>query len=73
MSHIFSISYMACQTCQARVNCDSCQARLEEAVMQIEGVNGASLQMAQKQLIVDTEASQDLLADCLEDLGIFIN
>ena len=32
MTHSLSISYLACQTCHAKVHCDECEKRLEEAL-----------------------------------------
>ena len=71
MTHTFSISYMACQTCQSKIHCDECEKRLEEAMMRLSGVRGASLQMAKKELLIDADISKEDLADALEDLGIF--
>ena len=71
MTHTFSISYIACQTCQSKIHCDECEKRLEEAMMRLSGVRGASLQMAKKELLIDADISKEDLADALEDLGIF--
>jgi hypothetical protein len=48
MTYTFSISYIGCQTCQSKIHCDECEKRLEEAMMRLSGVKGASLQMAKK-------------------------
>jgi copper chaperone CopZ len=73
MPYTFSVIYMACQTCQSKIHCDECEARLEEAMMRLNGVRGASLQMARKELLIDAEQSEDDLLDALEDLGLFAN
>ena len=73
MTYTFPIIYMACQTCKSRMNCDNCESRLENAIMHINGIHAASVQMAKKELIIDTPLDEDQLADCLEDLGVFIN
>ncbi len=72
MTHSLSISYLACQTCHAKVHCDECEKRLEEALMRMQGVNGASIQMAAKQALIDGPIDIDTLEEALEDLGIFI-
>ena len=59
MPYTFSVTYMACQTCQSKINCDECEARREEAMMRLNGVRGASLQMAKKELLIDAEQSAD--------------
>lgn len=48
MTYTFPITYMACQTCKSRVNCDDCESCLESAMMRISGIHGASVQMAKK-------------------------
>lgn len=73
MTYIFPITYMACQTCKSRVNCDDCESCLESAMMRISGIHGASVQMAKKELLIDTALDEGQLADCLEDLGVFVN
>ena len=66
-----NITYIACQTCHAKINCGECEKQLEEALMRMQGVRGASIQMAQKQILVDAELDEDELLDCLEEIGIF--
>ncbi len=73
MTYTFPITYMACQTCQSRMGCDDCESCLERAMMRINGIHGASLQMAKKELLIDAELNEGQLADCLEDLGLFVN
>ena len=73
MTYIFPITYMACQTCKSRVYCDDCESCLESAMMRISGIHGASVQMAKKELLIDTALDEGQLADCLEDLGVFVN
>lgn len=72
MTHSVSITYLACQTCHAKIHCDECEKRLEEALMRMQGVNGASIQMAAKQALIDGPIDADTLEEVLEDLGIFI-
>ena len=72
MTYTFKISYISCQNCQAKVHCDECEKRLEEAIMRLSGVHGASLQIANKTLLVDGQMDEDTLVDALEDIGIFV-
>ena len=65
MTYTLPITYMACQTCKSRVNCDDCESCLESAMMRISGIHGASLQMAKKELLIDTALDEGQLADCL--------
>ena len=43
------------------------------AMMRISGIHGASVQMAKKELLIDTSLNVEQLADSLEDLGVFVN
>lgn len=71
MTHTYKISYIACQSCQSKVHCDECEKRLEEAIMRLSGVHGASVQLSRKTLLVDGQTDEDTLLDALEDIGIF--
>ena len=73
MTHNLSISYLACQTCHAKVHCDECEKRLAEALMRMQGINSASIQIAARQALIDGSIDADTLEEALEDLGIFIN
>ena len=64
--------YMGCQTCQARVHCEECEERLSQMLMRLEGINGAVVQMANKQLAIDGDLDSGTLEETLEDLGIFV-
>ena len=46
MTHTISITYIACQTCHAKIHCEECEKRLEEALMRVQGINGASVMKA---------------------------
>ena len=72
MTYTFKISYISCQTCHAKVHCDECEKRLEDAIMRLSGVHGASMQIANKTLLVDGQMDGDALVDALEDIGIFV-
>ena len=72
MTHRFPFFYMGCQTCQARVHCEECEERLSQMLMRLEGINGAVVQMANKQLAIDGDLDSGTLEGTLEDLGIFV-
>ena len=71
MTHSLSISYLACQTCHTKVHCDECEKRLEEALMRMQGVNAAVVQMAVKQVQMDSSLDMAALEEALEDVGLF--
>ena len=72
MTHRFPFFYMGFQTCQARVHCEECEERLSQMLMRLEGINGAVVQMANKQLAIDGDLDSGTLEETLEDLGIFV-
>ena len=73
MTESYDITYLPCQTCRERVNCDQCARLLEQALMRVEGVRGAAIQMATKQVFVDADMVENDLLDCFEDIGIFVD
>ena len=72
MTHLFSIAYLSCQTCHAKVHCDECEKRMEEALMRMQGIDRASVKMGPKQVQVEGGIDADTLEEVLEDLGIFL-
>ena len=71
MTYTIDISYIGCQSCQARVHCEECEDRLSQMLMRLEGVNGAVVQMAKKQLMIDAELDCGAMEEALEDVGLF--
>ena len=71
MLHTISIYYLPCQICHAKVNCKECEVRLEEALMRSQGVNAAVVQMAVKQVQMDSSLDMDALEEALENVGLF--
>lgn len=71
MTYTIGITYVGCQNCQARVHCEECEERLSQMLMRLEGVNGAVVQIANKQLMIDGDIDYDTLEEALENVGIF--
>lgn len=71
MTYTFSFSYLGCQTCQAHIHCKECGERLGGMLMGREGVKSVEMQMAEKQLTIETDMDRDTLEEAMEDLGIF--
>ncbi|MGM9640316.1 MAG: cation transporter [Faecousia sp.] len=72
MTHTWKISYIGCQTCQARVHCAECEKMLSEMLMRLEGIQAAVVEIAKKQLMVEVNIDCDLLEEAMEDIGIFV-
>ena len=73
MTFTYTFFYMGCQSGQARVHCEECEERLSQMLVRLEGVNGAVVQMANKQLAIDGDLDSGTLEEALEDLGIFVS
>ena len=73
MTENYRFTYLSCQTCRERVNCGQCASLLEQALMRMEGVRGATIQMATRQVFVDADMGESDLLDCFEDIGIFVD
>lgn len=71
MPYTFSATYMACQTCKSKIHCGECETRLEETMMRLNGVHGASLQMAKKELLIDAEQGEEDLMDARWRIWVF--
>lgn len=71
MTYTYSVTYLPCQICNARIHCDHCESQLEKSILRISGVHSASLNMATKSLLADITTDQDAFLDALEVLGLF--
>ena len=66
-----SVTYMSCQTCQAKIHCEECAKRLEEALQAVEGVHRVRVDMPKQLLEADAALSADDFAELLEEHGLF--
>lgn len=73
MKFSFSFTYTACQSCTQKINCEHCENILRENLLTVQDIFFVELQMAKKQLTINTSLDNDTLIDTLEDLGIFIS
>lgn len=70
MTKTYSFSYVGCRGCKAGSQCGQCETRLEEAIMGLDGITGAAVQMGAKQLTVDGSMGEDKLLTSFEHIGI---
>ncbi|MGM9553514.1 MAG: cation transporter [Faecousia sp.] len=73
MKFTIPFTYTACQGCTQKINCEHCENILREKLLTVQEIFFVELQMAKKQLTVNTSLDNDTLIDTLEDLGIFIS
>lgn len=71
MNHSYDISYLACQSCTAKIHCDACSATLRERLLGRPGVAAAEVDVSKRSLLISTSMDEDDLLDLLEDIGIF--
>lgn len=71
MKYNYTISYLPCQSCQAKVNCERCAQNIADGLKK-HGIDGAEINIPQNALCVETDADGDTLEEYLEDLGVFV-
>lgn len=70
----YTFTYLPCQSCTQRVNCEACQTQIREMLMRVRGIQQVDINIAKKSMNVDCEnMDADLIEDILEDAGIFID
>lgn len=74
MVYEFLASYIECQSCKERVHCDQCESMRVEALMRMEGITGAEVNLARKYVSVEVEGiSREDVESLLEDAGLFVD
>lgn len=73
MNHQVTFSYLACQTCQAKIHCDRCGEEVASSLMNMDGVERVEMNMKAKSLIVSGAVDVDDLEIKLEDLGLLVD
>lgn len=71
MQYTTSVTYLTCQTCQAKIHCDECGKRLEETLHAIDGIRRIVVDLPNQRLEADSTLSVDDFAELLEDYGLF--
>lgn len=72
MNFDFSVSYMDCQKCGERVNCDKCENKLTDKLLGMAEFDQVELNIANKRItgVAAVEDEDDIL-DALEEVGLF--
>ena len=69
----YTFTYLPCQSCTQRVNCEVCQTQIREMLMRVRGIQQVDINIAKKSMNVDCEnMDAGIIEDILEDAGIFI-
>lgn len=72
MNQRFTISYLTCQSCTAKIHCDDCAAELREKLLRHSDIHAVEIDIPARTLQLQAQSmNEDDLLDLLEDIGIF--
>ena len=71
MAYNYSVTYVKCQQCHAKIKCDQCDAECSQRILALPGVTGVQLNLMRKTLTVEGSIDEDDLLDELEEFGLF--
>lgn len=70
----YDFTYLPCQSCHAKVNCDQCEAKIGNILMRIEGVSSVEVCMPKKNVRIYCDCTDaDTIEDELEANGVFLD
>lgn len=68
----YAITYLACQSCTAKIHCEKCAAELTERLQKQRGVSDVQIDIPARRMFLQTDGLDEMdLLDMLEDAGIF--
>ena len=67
----YAFTYLACQSCTAKIHCEKCAAELQERFLKEDGVDAIAFDIPNKKLSVQARLDEMDLLDLLEEAGIF--
>lgn len=68
----YAITYLACQSCTAKIHCEKCAAELTERLQKQRGVSDVQIDIPARRMSLQTDGLDEMdLLDMLEDAGIF--
>ena len=67
----YAFTYLACQSCTAKIHCEKCAAELQERFLKEDGVDTIAFDIPNKKLSVQARLDEMDLLDLLEEVGIF--
>ena len=73
MTHQMTFTYLACQTCHAKIHCEHCGEEVSQSLLQMSGVDSVELNMITRRLSVSGSFDIDDLEIKLEDLGFLVD
>lgn len=71
-THLFT--YLACQSCVAKIHCEKCQGEIAEILLRQPGVTGAEVNIpARVMTITHDGADPDDIEDAMDAIGVFLS
>ena len=68
----YAITYLACQSCTAKIHCEKCAAELTERLQNQRGVSDVQIDIPARRMSLQADGLDEMdLLDMLEDAGIF--
>lgn len=68
----FTVTYIKCQSCAAKVNCRECDEYLRSDLSREKTVEAVEVDMQRKRISLETALDRDDMEEMLEDRGLFI-
>lgn len=70
----YAITYLACQSCTAKIHCEKCAAELTERLQKQRGVSDVQIDIPARRMSLQADGLDEMdLLDMLEDAGIFVD
>ena len=68
----YAITYLACQSCTAKIHCEKCAAELTERLQKQRGVSDVQIDIPARRMSLQADGLDEMdLLDMLEEAGIF--
>lgn len=68
----YTITYLACQSCTAKIHCEKCADELTERLQKQSGVADVRIDIPARRMSLQADGLDEMdLLDMLEDAGIF--
>lgn len=68
----YAITYLACQSCTAKIHCEKCAAELTERLQRQRGISAVQIDIPARRMSLQADGLDEMdLLDMLEDAGIF--
>ena len=70
MEFTYDVTFLKCQSCDAKIHCDRCSEEAAEKLLRHAGVSAVRLDLKKKTVTIAGD-DEDVLLDALDNEGIF--